>query len=126
MEHLLANAGVAVPRRRADALLGSGVQAHGIGARGRRRKAHGFVRTPEEAQPPAIARAAEAAYPYYRDALAQTPDLSAVSSDPILLEKHLALTDEFSLTSAETVDIIDAVAEKKILDAATLMMRWKA
>jgi membrane glycosyltransferase len=80
----------------------------------------GLLRTPEEAHPPAIARAAEAAYSHYRDALAQTPDLSAVCSDPILLEKHLALTDEFSLTSADAVDIVDAVAEKKILDAATL------
>jgi len=53
-----------------------------------------LLRTPEEARAPAIARAAEAAFPLYREAIARTPELTAIARDLTLLERHLALTDQ--------------------------------
>jgi membrane glycosyltransferase len=83
---------------------------------GRRVKRLGLLRTPEETQVPAIALAAEAALPIYREALARTPALVDVVRDAKLLERHLALTDRAPPPGME-VDAVEAAAEKKIRDA---------
>ncbi|MBZ0271242.1 glucans biosynthesis glucosyltransferase MdoH [bacterium] len=88
----------------------------------------GLLRTPEETFPPSIARAADAAYPIYRDAAAHTPGLAAVARDAALFERHLALSDEPTahhagaphLAPADDHDAHDALAERKILAARTL------
>jgi membrane glycosyltransferase len=85
--------------------VGSGVQRVGL------------MRTPEETSIPAIARAADAAYPAYRDALARAPDLAGVVLDEALLNRHLALTVRTPPRQQGDVDAVEAVAEKKIRDA---------
>ena len=87
---------------------------------GRRVERLGLLRTPEETRVPAIARAAEAAFPLYRDALARTPDLVDVVADARLLERHLALTDRALPRPGGEVDPVEAVAEKKSRDACGL------
>jgi membrane glycosyltransferase len=52
-----------------------------------------LLRTPEEAEPPAIERTMIAAYPIYREAVARAPDLVAIAADNEKLRRHLALTD---------------------------------
>ena len=84
---------------------------------GRRLKSLGLLRTPEETRVPAIALATEAAFPLYRDALARTPDLIEVVGDAKLLDRHLALTDRTLPRPSGEVDVVEAVAEKKIRDA---------
>jgi len=87
---------------------------------GRRVQRLGLLRTPEETRVPAIARAAEAAIPLYREALAQTPDLADVVFDAKLLERHLALTDRMPPRPSGKFDAVEAVAEKKIRDARSM------
>jgi len=77
----------------------------------------GLLRTPEEIRVPAIARAAEAALPIYREAIARTPDLADVVGDEALLERHLALTDRMPPRPRGRFDATEALAEKKIRDA---------
>jgi membrane glycosyltransferase len=77
----------------------------------------GLLRTPEEVRVPAIVRAAEAALPVYRDAIARTPDLADVVGDAALLERHLALTDRTLPRPRGRFDATEALAEKKIRDA---------
>jgi len=80
-----------------------------------------LLRTPEEARAPAIARAAEAAFPLYREAIARTPELTAIARDLTLLERHLALTDQHpSSEPGREVDALEVLAEKKIQDALTV------
>jgi len=81
---------------------------------GRWIKRLGLLRTPEETQIPPIARAADEAFPLYRDALARAPDLVDVVGDPRLLERHLALTDRSLAPQIGEVDVLEATAEKKI------------
>jgi membrane glycosyltransferase len=87
---------------------------------GRRLKRMGLLRTPEETHPPQIARAADAAYVLYREAAAGAPNLDAVVRDPILLKRHLALTDRPPATPADANDTLEVLAQKKILGAPTL------
>ena len=49
--------------------------------------------TPEEVEPPAIARQMEVSYPHYREVVAHAPDLVAIAADNQKLRRHLALTD---------------------------------
>jgi membrane glycosyltransferase len=79
-----------------------------------------LLRTPEESRVPAISRAAEDAVPLYRDALARAPGLASVVGDPALLERHLALTDLPPRGARRTIDVVEAVAEKKIEVARSL------
>ncbi len=81
---------------------------------GRRVQRLGLLRTPEETRVPAIARAADAAFPQYREALARTPDLAGVAGDAKLLERHLALTDRAPPRPNGNFDAVEALAEKKI------------
>jgi membrane glycosyltransferase len=80
-----------------------------------------LLRTPEETRPPAISRAAEATVPLYREAIGRAPGLAEVIGDGELMLRHLALTD---LASARTrrrrLDVVEAVAEKKIRLARTV------
>jgi membrane glycosyltransferase len=87
---------------------------------GRLVKRMGLLRTPEETEVPAIARAADAAIPIYREALARTPALVDVVRDATLLERHLALTDRAPPRPGWDVDAVEAAAEKKIRDACGL------
>jgi membrane glycosyltransferase len=86
---------------------------------GRRIQRLGLLRTPEETRVPAIVRAADAAIPLYREAIAQAPDLADVVGDATLLERHLALVDRAPPRPHGTFDAVEAVAEKKIRDART-------
>jgi len=81
---------------------------------GRRVQRMSLLRTPEETWTPAIAQAADAAVPLYREALGQTPDLTETIEDPETLERHLALTDPGPPRASRTFDVVEAVAEKKI------------
>ncbi|HET6437392.1 MAG TPA: glucans biosynthesis glucosyltransferase MdoH [Anaeromyxobacter sp.] len=87
---------------------------------GRHLQRLGLLRTKDEAQPPAVALAADAALPFYRQALARVPDLAEVISDPRRLERHLALTDREPAHPGGQVDAVEAVAEKKIRTARNL------
>ena len=80
----------------------------------------GLLRTAEETRVPAIARAAEAAYPLYREAVARTPDLAGVAGNAKLLERHLALTDRTPPRQSGKFDAVEALAEKKIREAHSM------
>ncbi len=79
-----------------------------------------LLRTPEEAEPPAIARTMHAAYPYYRDAVAHAPDLVAIAADSEKLRRHLALTDRGLEGAPRTIDAAEATADLKVRSAETL------
>lgn len=83
-------------------------------AAGRALQRLGLLRIPEEARTPAIARAAEAALPAYREAVRRAPGLADVVRDPALLARHLALVDREPPRASAAVDVVDAVAERKI------------
>jgi membrane glycosyltransferase len=87
---------------------------------GRQVQRMSLMRTPEESRVPAISRAAEDTVPLYREALAQAPGLANVVGDPALLERHLALTDLPPRSARRTIDVVEAVAEKKIQIARSL------
>jgi membrane glycosyltransferase len=78
----------------------------------------GLLATPEEIRTPGIARAVDELVPTYRAALGEAPDLAAVAEDPRLLERHLALVDRRARRGS-AFDAVEAVAEKKIREAAT-------
>ena len=84
---------------------------------GRWVKRLGLLATAEERQVPAIARAADDAVPYYREAVERAPSLTDLAADPERLERHLALVDRVPARPAGDVDPVEAVAEKKIRDA---------
>ncbi len=81
-----------------------------------------LLRTPEEAEPPAIARALDAAYPLYREAVAHAPDLVAIAADGEKLQRHLALTDRGAGDGPrpKTIDAAEATADLKVRSAETL------
>jgi membrane glycosyltransferase len=80
----------------------------------------GLLRTPEETRPPAVARAADDVLPAYREAVARAPRLVEVVRDPVLLSRHLALTDRAPSRPPGQVSQLEAVAEKKIREARDL------
>jgi membrane glycosyltransferase len=86
----------------------------GSAAVGRLVQRAGLLWTPEETSPPAIATAAEAAMPAYRDALAETPSLIQVVGDRGLLERQLSFVDRPPAPSLGQIDPVEASAEKKI------------
>ena len=79
----------------------------------------GLLRTPGDFRPPPISLALEAALPHYREAVARAPDLAAIAGDPGLLERHLCLTDRVLPRPGGEIDLVEAVAERKIRDAST-------
>jgi membrane glycosyltransferase len=79
-----------------------------------------LLRTPEEAEPPAIERAMNLAYPLYRDAVACAPNLVAIAADSEKLRRHLALTDHGPAASPKEIDAADATADLKVRSAETL------
>jgi membrane glycosyltransferase len=87
---------------------------------GRRLRRMGLLWTPEETRVPAISRAAEAAVPVYRDALSQAPRLADVIADAELLKQHLALTDRELPRPRGSLEVLEAVAERKIRLAHTV------
>jgi membrane glycosyltransferase len=79
-----------------------------------------LLRTPEEAEPPAIARAASATYPLYREAVARAPDLLAIAADSEKLRRHLALTDRGLQGGLKEIAATEATAHLKVHSAETL------
>jgi membrane glycosyltransferase len=86
----------------------------GSAAVGRWVQRAGLLRTPEETSPPAIAAAADAAMPAYREALTRTPSLVEVVRDRGLLERQLSFADRIPPPSVRELDLVEASAEKKI------------
>jgi membrane glycosyltransferase len=89
----------------------------GSAGAGRTVKRLGLLRTPEEAREPAVQIAADAAYPFYRDAVERAPDLLAVAGGRDLLDRHLALIGPEVERPRGRVDPVEAVAERKIREA---------
>jgi membrane glycosyltransferase len=86
----------------------------GSAAVGRLLQRLGLLRTAEETTPPAIAVAADAAMPAYREALTRTPSLVEVVKDRGLLERQLSFADRLPPPSVRDLDPVEATAEKKI------------
>ena len=80
----------------------------------------GLLRTPEETQAPAISSAAERVHPVYREAVEHAPGLVAIVEDEVLMARHLLLTDHPPARPKGEVDVVEAVAEKKIRDAGSI------
>ena len=79
-----------------------------------------LLRTPEEAEPPAIERAMNVIYPFYRDVVARAPDLVAIAADSEKLRRHLALTDQGPGGRAKEIEAAKATADLKVRSAETL------
>jgi membrane glycosyltransferase len=79
-----------------------------------------LLRTPEEAEPPAIERTTKVAYPHYREAVACAPDLVAIAADSEKLRRHLALTDRRPRRGPKEIAAIEATADLKVRSAETL------
>jgi membrane glycosyltransferase len=79
-----------------------------------------LLRTPEEAEPPAIERTMNLAYPPYREAVAGAPNLVAIATDSEKLRRHLALTDHSPRDGLKEVEAAEATADLKVRSAETL------
>lgn len=80
-----------------------------------------LLRTPEEAEPPAIERTVSATYPHYREAVARAPDLVAIAADSEKLRRHLALTDRSrGAAGPKEIEAAEATADLKVRSAETL------
>jgi membrane glycosyltransferase len=79
-----------------------------------------FLRTPEEAEPPAIERTMKVAYPLYREAVARAPNLVAIAADSEKLRRHLALTDHSPASGPKEIEAAEATADLKVRSAETL------
>ncbi len=80
----------------------------------------GLLRTPEEAQRPAIEQAMNAAYPLYREVVARAPNLVAIAADRERLQRHLALTDPGPAGGPKEIEAAEATADLKVRSAETL------
>lgn len=83
-------------------------------------KQRGLLRTPEERWPPAIWEASQAAYPVYRDAVREAPDLAAVVSDARRLRRQLAINDRPLPRASEPILAVEASAVLKVIAASSL------
>jgi membrane glycosyltransferase len=79
-----------------------------------------LLRTPEEAEPPAIERTIKLTYPHYREAVARAPDLVAIAADSEKLRRHLALTDHGPGGGPKEIEAAKATADLKVRSAETL------
>ncbi|MCX5514320.1 glucans biosynthesis glucosyltransferase MdoH [Kaistia algarum] len=77
----------------------------------------GLLRTPEEADPPAIVRAAAAIRPAYERATAARASLAALAEDDAARTRHLALVDRIPERPRGHIDPIEAMAAAKIDEA---------
>jgi len=92
----------------------------GSSAVGRRIRALGLLRTPEETSPPAIRLRMAEARPSYEAAVDRTPDLVRVVTDPVWKRQHLALVDRLGERPRGKVDPTAALAAAKIQEAETV------
>lgn len=92
----------------------------GSSAVGRRIRALGLLRTPEETSPPAIRQRMAEARPSYEAAVDRTPDLVRVVTDPVWKRQHLALVDRLGERPRGKVDPTAALAAAKIQEAETV------
>ncbi|WP_018183281.1 glucans biosynthesis glucosyltransferase MdoH [Kaistia granuli] len=80
----------------------------------------GLLRTPEEVDPPTVARNAAAIRPVYEAAVESAPDLVAIASDDKLRTVHLALIDAVPERKPGKVEAVEALSAAKIDDAASI------
>lgn len=80
----------------------------------------GLLLTPDEVKPSRIRLRFDEALPVYRDAVARTPDLLDIASNPMLLGRHLALTDRVPPRPPGQIDAVEVVAAAKIGDAHSI------
>lgn len=92
----------------------------GSTAIGRFVKRIGLLRTPEERNPPPIQSRMDEARPAYVAAVAATPTLVEIVSDPDLLMQHLALIDRMAPRPPGRVDPVSALALAKVGEAETI------
>jgi membrane glycosyltransferase len=79
-----------------------------------------LLQTPEEVEPPAARQQMTAAYPIYREVVARTPDLVAITADRVKLRRHLALTDRAQPRDTVAIEAEEATADLKIRAARSL------
>ena len=79
-----------------------------------------LLRTPEEAEPPAIERTRNLSYPLYREAVDRAPDLIAIATDGEKLRRHLEITDPGAGRRAREIEATEATADLKVRSAETL------
>lgn len=92
----------------------------GSSAVGRIVKRAGFLRTPEETEPPRIRRLMTMLRPVYRAAVDNRPDLVTMVTDPLWRRQHLALVDRLGERPRGKVDPVAALAAAKIAEAETV------
>jgi membrane glycosyltransferase len=92
----------------------------GSAALGRWVSRAGFLRTPEESEPPEIRGRMAAARPSYQAAIDRTPDLVRIVTDPVWKRQHLALVDRLGDRPRGKVDPLAALAAAKIAEAETI------
>ncbi|WP_244669634.1 glucans biosynthesis glucosyltransferase MdoH [Kaistia sp. 32K] len=80
----------------------------------------GLLRTPEEVDPPAVARSAAAIRPVYEAAIEVAPDLVTIASDANLRAVHLALIDAVPERKPGKVEAVEALSAAKIDDATSI------
>ncbi|WP_181704701.1 glucans biosynthesis glucosyltransferase MdoH [Chthonobacter rhizosphaerae] len=91
----------------------------GSAAIGRAVKRIGFLKTPEETNPPEIRHLMASARPAYEAALDRTPDIVRLVSDPAWRRAHLSLVDKLPERPRGKVDPISALVAAKIAEAET-------
>ncbi len=87
---------------------------------GRWFKAAGIMRTPEEAEKPAIREHTEAIYDEYHATVRSSPNLVQLASHADLVEQHLALVDRIPPRPRGHIDAVEAMAAMKIEEAETI------
>lgn len=87
---------------------------------GARVKKWGLLRTPDEAQRPAIRQAMDDTRGAYEEALRHSPDLVEMASNPRWYAVHLALIDRMPSRPRGKVDAVEATAAMKIREATSV------
>jgi membrane glycosyltransferase len=79
----------------------------------------GLLRTPEEVDPPAVARMATEVRPAYEAAIAAHPDLATLVANEASRAVHLALVDAVPVRARGRIDPVEALSAAKIDEAQT-------
>ncbi|SFG22764.1 glucans biosynthesis glucosyltransferase MdoH [Neptunomonas qingdaonensis] len=87
---------------------------------GARVKKWGLLRTPDEAQRPAIRQAMDDTRVAYEEAISFSPDLVEMASNPRWYAVHLALIDRMPSRPRGQVDAVEATAAMKIREATSV------
>ncbi|WP_372742466.1 glucans biosynthesis glucosyltransferase MdoH [Neptunomonas sp.] len=87
---------------------------------GARVKKWGLLRTPDEAQRPAIRQAMDDIRVDYEEAISHSPDLVEMASNPRWYAVHLALIDRMPSRPRGQVDAVEATAAMKIREASSV------